>query len=233
MGVGRGRLDGGRRVAALVAVGGLVTVGAVVVAGQAAAALPGETPAAAATRSQPLVAGTPCSITAKACVDLDSQRAWLIKDGKIMRGPVKIASGGNGQETPVGHSLRVYRKEKDHVSQESRLPNGQPAPMPWSVFFEDGGIAFHSGSPNRSSGGCIHLEPVDAEAWFNYLQIGDQVQVVKAAEELAARKQSAAPPPTTTAAPAPAKPAPSTDRTGSDGGDSSGGNGDGEDGGDG
>ena len=73
--------------------------------------------------------------------------------------------------------------------------------MPWSVFFEDGGIAFHSGSPNRSSGGCIHLEPVDAEAWFNYLQIGDQVQVVKAAEELAARKQSAAPPPPRTTAP--------------------------------
>jgi hypothetical protein len=195
VGVGRGRLDGGRRVAALMAVSGLVTVGAVVVAGEAVAALPGEAPAATAARSQPLVAGTPCSITAKACVDLDSQRAWLLKDGKIMRGPVKIASGGNGEETPVGHSLRVYRKEKDHVSQESRLANGQPAPMPWSVFFEDGGIAFHSGSPNRSSGGCIHLEPVDAEAWFNYLQIGDQVQVVKAAEELAARKQSAAPPP--------------------------------------
>jgi lipoprotein-anchoring transpeptidase ErfK/SrfK len=128
-----------------------------------------------------------------------------------MRGPVKIASGGNGEETPVGHSLRVYRKEKDHLSQESRLANGQPAPMPWSVFFEDGGIAFHSGSPNRSSGGCIHLEPADAEAWFNYLQIGDQVQVVKAAEELAARKQSAAaaptdpptPAPTTTTAPPP------------------------------
>ena len=212
MGVGRGRLDGGRKVAALVAVGGLITAGAVVAAGQAAAALPGEAPAATAARAQPLVAGTPCSITAKSCVDLDSQRAWLIKDGKIMRGPVKIASGGNGEETPVGHSLRVYRKEKDHLSQESRLPNGQPAPMPWSVFFEDGGIAFHSGSPSRSSGGCIHLEPVDAEAWFNYLQIGDQVQVVKAAEELAARKQSAAaaptdppkPAPTTTTAPQPA-----------------------------
>jgi len=204
-------LDGGRRVAALVAVGGLVTVGAVVVAGEAIAALPGEAPAATAARAQPLVAGTPCSISAKACVDLDSQRAWLLKDGKIMRGPVKIASGGNGEETPVGHSLRVYRKEKDHLSKESRLANGQPAPMPWSVFFEDGGIAFHSGSPNRSSAGCIHLEPADAEAWFNYLQIGDQVQVVKAAEELAARKQSAAaaptdPPkaaPTTTTAPPP------------------------------
>ena len=212
MGFGRGRLDGGRRVAALVAVGGLVTVGAVVVAGEAGAALPGEAPAATAARAQPLVAGTPCSVSAKACVDLDSQRAWLLKDGKIMRGPVKIASGGNGEETPVGHSLRVYRKEKDHLSKESRLANGQPAPMPWSVFFEDGGIAFHSGSPNRSSGGCIHLEPADAEAWFNYLQIGDQVQVVKAAEELAARKQSAAaaptdppkPAPTTTTAPPPA-----------------------------
>jgi len=181
----------------------LVSAGVVVAAGQAAAALPGEAPAATAARAQPLVAGTPCSITAKSCVDLDSQRAWLIEDGKIMRGPVKIASGGNGEETPVGHSLRVYRKEKDHLSQESRLPNGQPAPMPWSVFFEDGGIAFHSGSPSRSSGGCIHLEPVDAEAWFNYLQIGDQVQVVKAAEELAARKQSAAAAPSSPATPAP------------------------------
>ena len=205
MAVGRGRSNGGRRVAALAATGVLVTAGAVVVAGQAFAALPGEAPVATATRAQPLVVGTPCSVSAKACVDLDSQRAWLIQNGKVIRGPVKIASGGNGEETPVGHSLRVYRKEKDHVSQESRLPNGQPAPMPWSVFFEDGGIAFHSGSPNRSSGGCIHLEPADAEAWFNYLQIGDQVQVVKAAEEIAARKQSAAaaPPPTTTPAPAP------------------------------
>lgn len=207
MGFGRGMVDGGRRVAVLTAVGVVVTAGAVVVAGQAFADLPGEAPAARTTRAQPLVAGTPCSIAAKACVDLDSQRAWLIQDGKIMRGPVKIASGGNGEETPVGHSLRVYRKDKDHVSQESRLPNGQPAPMPWSVFFEDGGIAFHSGSPNRSSGGCIHLEPVDAEAWFNYLQIGDQVQVVKAAEELAARKQAAAPPTTTTAPPPSTKPA--------------------------
>ena len=68
--------------------------------------------------------------------------------------------------------------------------------MPWSVFFEDGGIAFHSGSPSRSSAGCIHLEPADAEAWFNYLQIGDQVQVVRAAEEVAARTSAASPTPT-------------------------------------
>ncbi len=172
--------------------GALVAAGAVL-AGQAFADPPGDTPAARAARAEPLVAGTPCSISAKACVDLDSQRAWLIQNGKVIRGPVKIASGGNGQETPVGHSLRVYRKDKGHVSEESRLPNGRPAPMPWSVFFEDGGIAFHSGSPSRSSAGCIHLDPADAEAWFNYLQIGDQVQVVKAAVELAARRQAPAP----------------------------------------
>jgi len=220
--IGRGRT--------LAVLAGVVVTAGVVFAGSAVA--DPRSPAAIRAHEEALVDGTPCSVSARSCVDLESQRAWLIDDGKVVRGPVKISSGGAGKETPVGHSLRVYRKEKDHVSQESRLPNGQPAPMPWSVFFEDGGIAFHSGSPNRSSGGCIHLEPVDAEAWFNYLQIGDQVQVVKAAEELAARKQSAAPPPTTTAAPAPAKPAPSADRSESDGGDNSGDN-SGDNGGDG
>lgn len=183
-----GTANGTRRtvVALIVAA---VGVGGAVVAGPAFA----ESPAAAAAHAEPLVPGTPCSVSAKSCVDLESQQAWLIQDGKVIRGPVRIASGGNGQETPVGHSLRVYRKDQNHLSQESRLPNGNPAPMPWSVFFEDGGIAFHSGSPDRSSGGCIHLEPADAEAWFNYLQIGDMVQVVKASEEMAARGM--APPP--------------------------------------
>ncbi|HEY2206535.1 MAG TPA: L,D-transpeptidase [Pseudonocardia sp.] len=156
--------------------------------------------AAQAAQQAPLVAGTPCTTTAKACVDLDSQRAWLLKDGKFFRGPVKISSGGNGKETPIGHSLRVYRKEKDWKSKESRLPNGQPAPMPWSVFFEDGGIAFHSGSPNRSSAGCIHLNPADAQAWFNFLQVGDQVQVVRASQEIPKHRKDVA----AKAAPAPA-----------------------------
>jgi len=136
----------------------------------------------------PLVAGTPCTITARACVDLDTQRAWLFSDGAIVRGPVKVASGGNGKPTPIGHSLRVYNKDAQHKSQESKLPNGQPAPMPWSVFFADGGIAFHSGSPSRSSSGCIHLNLADAKAWYNYLAIGDQVQVVRASQEIPRHK---------------------------------------------
>jgi hypothetical protein len=141
----------------------------------------------------PLVPGTPCTTTARACVDLESDHAWLIKDGKVTRGPVKVSSGGRGKATPTGHSLRVYRKEKDHKSKESLIKTGpkkgQPAPMPYSVFFEDGGIAFHSGSPSVASAGCIHLNTADAVAWFNFLQIGDQVQVVKKSVELANRKK--------------------------------------------
>lgn len=179
------RKPGKRRLAVMAAgVVGLTSVGLGCLVARAEAA---ESAAAAAAHRLPMVAGTPCTATAKACVDLESQRAWLLDNGKIVRGPVPISSGGKGQETPIGHSLRVYRKEKDHKSQESRLPNGQPASMPYAVFFEDGGIAFHGGDPRRASAGCIHLRPNDAKAWFDYLQIGDQVQVVRASEERAAR----------------------------------------------
>lgn len=165
-----------------------VLVGLLAVAGAGTALA--ESPAAEAFRSQPLVPGTPCTVTAKACVDLDSKRSWLFKDGKIMRGPVPAATGGQGKVTPVGHSLRVYRKDKDHKSQEYRLPDGRPAPMPWAVFFEDGGIAFHEGNTQSPSGGCVRLAKADAMAWFNYLQIGDQVQVVSAKQVAADRAKN-------------------------------------------
>ena len=173
------RMRGRRRAT----VAGLVATAGVVLAGTALA----ESPVAEAAHREALVPGTPCTVTAKSCVDLDSQKAWLIKNGKILRGPVPVATGGNGKATPIGHSLRVYRKDANHKSQESRLPNGAPAPMPLSVFFDDGGIAFHSGSPNRSSAGCVHLNQADAKAWFDYLQVGDKVQVLSAKEEKAAR----------------------------------------------
>jgi hypothetical protein len=179
---------GGRLAVVVAATAGLTGLAGLYQAGSATAA---ESAAAAAARAQPLVPGTPCSITAKSCVDLDAQKAWLISNGKVIRGPVAIASGGRGEETPVGHSLRVYRKDADHKSQESLLRNGQPAPMPWSVFFADGGIAFHGGDPNRASAGCVHLATNDAKAWFDYLQVGDQVQVVRGSQERAARAAAA------------------------------------------
>ena len=177
----------GRRARTVAVVVGIVVAIGGLLAGRALADTLDPTPAALMVRSQPLVPGTPCSISARSCVDLDSQRAWLIDNGKVVRGPVRIASGGAGKETPVGHSFRVFLKDKDHTSQEFKLASGAPAPMPWSVFFADGGIAFHSGNPARASAGCIHLSPIDAQAWFNFLQVGDQVQVVKAGDEKAAR----------------------------------------------
>ncbi|HEX4247656.1 MAG TPA: L,D-transpeptidase [Pseudonocardia sp.] len=129
------------------------------------------------------VAGTPCDAAAQACVDLDAQKAWLIRNGQVIRGPVAIASGGDGAETPAGDTFRVYRKDKDHKSQEFLMPNGQPAPMPYSVFFEDGGIAFHAGDPDKASAGCVHLALADAEAFFSTLNVGDHVQVKKGSDD--------------------------------------------------
>ena len=145
------------------------------------------TPAAQAFRDQPLVPGTPCTVTARACVDLDSQQSWLFQDGKVVNGPVPVAIGGPGKETPVGHSLRVYRKEELHHSGEYTATNGEPAPMPWAVFFQDYGIAFHEGRTDTPSAGCVRLTAENAKIWFNHLQIGDQVQVVSAQAVHAAR----------------------------------------------
>lgn len=126
-----------------------------------------------------LVAGTPCTDSARACVDLKTQKAWLIDDdGKVARGPVPISSGGPRKETPVG-AFDVQWKDKNHKSQEFKLKNGQGAPMPFSVFFADGGVAFHGGSVARASAGCVHLNDADAVAFYNTLELGDEVQVHK------------------------------------------------------
>jgi L,D-transpeptidase catalytic domain len=118
-----------------------------------------------------LVAGTPCTDTARACVDLASNRAWLVHDGRVTRGPVGISHGGRGEETPTG-TFQVEWKDATHRSSEFNN-----APMPWSVFFAPGGIAFHEGNPRNPSAGCVHLAAADAKAWYDDLAVGDEVQV--------------------------------------------------------
>lgn len=178
-----------RRPGVVIAV--LVGIIGVIGAGTAMAGSPG----AAEFRTHPLVPYTPCTVTAKACVDLYTKRSWLLQDGKIVNGPVAAAIGGPGHETPIGHSLRVYRKEQLHTSSEYRQTNGEGAPMPWATFFEDGGIAFHEGRTDTPSGGCVRLAKDNAIAWFNHLQIGDQVQVVDSRTVHADRGLPPPPPP--------------------------------------
>jgi lipoprotein-anchoring transpeptidase ErfK/SrfK len=50
-------------------------------------------------------------------------------------------------------------------------------PMPYSVFFATGGIAFHEGPLDEPSHGCVHLAHADAQAFFAALKVGDQVVV--------------------------------------------------------
>ncbi len=129
-------------------------------------------PAAAATPTGDvaLVAGTPCTASARACVHLASHSAWLIDGGEVVRGPVDMTDGAPGSETPRG-TFRAEWKHDDHISGESG------APMPYSVFFAPGGIAFHEGNLATSSAGCVRLARDDAAAFFEFLQIGDEVQV--------------------------------------------------------
>ncbi|WP_433502175.1 L,D-transpeptidase [Pseudonocardia halophobica] len=115
--------------------------------------------------------GTPCSKHARACVDLAHNQAWLIHDGEVTRGPVGISHGGQGKETPTG-DFEVQWKDKDHRSAEFN-----DAPMPYSVFFADGGIAFHEGNPQNPSAGCVHLGHDDAVAWYADLEVGDEVEI--------------------------------------------------------
>jgi lipoprotein-anchoring transpeptidase ErfK/SrfK len=119
----------------------------------------------------PTAAGTPCSSSARACIDLSANRAWLMQDGKVQYGPVPITHGRQGYLTPPG-TFRVSFKDMNH---KSSLFNS--APMPYSVFF-NGGVAFHQGSLRQLSHGCVHLSRTAAKTFFNTLQTGDVVQVV-------------------------------------------------------
>lgn len=114
----------------------------------------------------------PCTITAKACVSLSGKQAWLLDEGKIVYGPVKIMPGKKGSTTPLG-TWHVLYKEKLHLSREFNN-----APMPNSVFFYNG-VAFHEGSLAKYSNGCVHLSAPVSLKFFSSLSKGDEVQVVR------------------------------------------------------
>lgn len=113
----------------------------------------------------------PCTLKRiRACVSLGRQRAWLMRDGKVVYGPARITSGRPGYRTTKG-MWRVTFKDIDHRSHEYG-----GAPMPYSVFFH-GGQAFHEGSLSVPSHGCVHLSHRSAVKFYNYLHKGDYVRV--------------------------------------------------------
>ena len=114
-------------------------------------------------------AGVPCDASAVACVSLSKQEAWLLHDGKVVYGPVKVATGRASLPTPSGN-FHVYYKVVDGWS------TTYDAPMPYSVFFYEGD-AFHEDPVTVRSHGCVHLSLKNAEYFYHFLQYGDLVEV--------------------------------------------------------
>ncbi|MDL5158469.1 L,D-transpeptidase [Actinomycetospora termitidis] len=162
-------LTGGSGARLRVGVGSIGAVGASLLAmGAPAVAAPAAAPAPASSNDS----ATPCAPTAKACVDISAKKAWLTDGhGKVLYGPVPITTGGKGYETPTG-TFSVMWKDKDHTSDEY-----DGAPMNNSVFFAPGD-AFHEGSLQRDSAGCVHLSHDASEKFFDTLNVYDQVQIV-------------------------------------------------------
>jgi hypothetical protein len=122
-------------------------------------------PATASAATRP-----PCGPAARACVDLATQQAWLMHNGKVTYGPISVRSGRASAPTDPG-TFHVTYKDRDHVSSIFHVA------MPYSVFF-NGGDAFHEGSLVESSHGCVHLSRTSAIKFYDDLAPGDLVRVM-------------------------------------------------------
>ena len=84
----------------------------------------------------------------------------------------KISTGRKGYETPTGEFKPIWA-DPDHHS--SIYEN---APMPFAVFFTDGGYAIHGTTEVAHLGrpvshGCIRLETPNAELFYDFVnQVG-------------------------------------------------------------
>ncbi|GAB3570695.1 hypothetical protein GCM10027445_24650 [Amycolatopsis endophytica] len=115
-----------------------------------------------------------CPDSARACVDEERRLSWLQHHGEITYGPVRVMPGTDAAPDSVATPRGLFRvewKDADHVSGEF----GDP--MNHSVFFAPGGIAFHEGSLDAPSHGCVHLSAVDAALFFDALPVGSEVAV--------------------------------------------------------
>jgi hypothetical protein len=161
---------------------GLALLAAALLSGCAAQAVAGPVPATEAPPSSATTTTTttvvpppppppPCAPDVSACVSLSARQAWLMTNGAVTLGPVPITHGGTTNPTPTG-TWPVAWKDQEHTS------SIYGDPMPYSVFFAPGGIAFHEGPLNTDSHGCVRLEMANAQAFFSALPVGGLVQVV-------------------------------------------------------
>lgn len=119
------------------------------------------------------VSPTPCAVEVKACARLSDRTAWLTDgEGDLIAGPIPMNHGGTAAPTPTG-DFAVQWKNIDHFSSES-----EGIPMPYSVFFDGNGRAFHFGDIRSNSAGCIRLPREAAQLFYSELQPGDRVEIL-------------------------------------------------------
>jgi len=106
-------------------------------------------------------------------VDLSHHLTWLQSDGRITYGPVSMEPGppGTQQATPRGTFHVQWKAGANYISTEYHVP------IPYAVFFARGGVAFHGGSLNTPSHGCVHLDIGSARYYHDHLSAGDEVVV--------------------------------------------------------
>jgi lipoprotein-anchoring transpeptidase ErfK/SrfK len=114
-----------------------------------------------------------CPAAATACVDLEHHLTWLQSDGHVTYGPVSMEPGppGTRQATPRGTFHVQWRAGANYISTEYHVP------IPYAVFFAPGGVAFHGGSLDTPSHGCVHLDIGSARYYHDHLPTGAEVVV--------------------------------------------------------
>lgn len=105
-------------------------------------------------------------------VDLRRQMISVFRGGHEI-GTSVIVYGADGMASPTGR-FPILSKQRDYHSR------AYDAPMPYSLFITNGGVALH-GSPvssRHATHGCIGLPVGFARLLFEVAKTGDQVEVV-------------------------------------------------------
>ena len=106
-------------------------------------------------------------------VDLRRQMVSVFRGGHEI-GTAVIVYGAPDMDTPEGEFAVLSRHEDYHSRKYD-------APMPYSLFFTDDGVALHASelSSRRATHGCVGLPTAFARHLFEETSVGDTVRVVR------------------------------------------------------
>ena len=115
----------------------------------------------------------------KVKISLSKQTMVVSKGGKELH-RWRVSTAKAGYKTPKGRFRPIYL-EKMHLSKEYKN-----APMPYSIFFKDGGYAIHGTRAikrlgKRASHGCVRLKPKNAKKLYllilKYGKINSSIEI--------------------------------------------------------